>query len=82
MHLWQLKAPFSFSKGDSSEKLERTLSISYPEITYIMLVVALLVVVDQDDTFLFCAPGLLSTVSMSGEASYRRIRDQLIKSGG
>ena len=81
--LWQLQAAFTFSEGESGEGLEKTLSISYSRATYIiaaLLVAALLGIVEQDDTSLSSPPGLLSSVSMSGEASYRRIRDQSIKS--
>lgn len=82
-----MQAAFTFSEGNAGEELEEFPSIPYPKATYItaaLLAAALYGIVKQDDTSLSFPPGLLSSVSMSGEASYRRIRDQSIeeKSGG
>lgn len=81
--LWKLQATFTFSEGDSGDGLEKTLSISYPRATYniaALLAAAVFRIVKQDDTSLSSPPGILSSVPMSGEVSYRRIRDQSIKS--
>lgn len=83
VRLWRLQAMFTFSEGDSGDGLEKTLSISYPTATYIiaaLLAAAVFQIVEQDDTSLSSPPGVLSSVPMSGEVSYRRIRDQSIKS--